>query len=100
MLIVLLGVQVIRRAGNYAVMRPVREMLYVVLSREEKYKAKNFIDTVVYRAGDAVSAWVYAAMRSAGLGLSGIAIIAVPLALLWAWVAFKLGRKQTQLANK
>ena len=98
-LMVILAVQVIRRAGNYAVMRPVREMLYVVLSREEKYKAKNFIDTVVYRAGDAVSAWVYAAMRSAGLTLSGIAIIAVPLALVWAWVAFKLGRKQTQLAN-
>jgi len=99
-LMILLVVQVIRRAGNYAVMRPVREMLYVVLNREEKYKAKNFIDTVVYRAGDAVSAWVYAGMRSAGMSLSGIAFIAVPLALLWAWVAFKLGRKQTQLANK
>lgn len=99
-LMVILAVQVIRRAGNYAIMRPVREMLYVVLSREEKYKAKNFIDTVIYRAGDAVSAWVYTAMRSAGLTLSGIAIIAVPLALLWAWVAFKLGRKQTQLAKQ
>lgn len=98
-LIVLLAVQVIRRAGNYAVMRPVREMLYVVLSREEKYKAKNFIDTVVYRAGDAISAWVYAAMRSAGLGLSGIAMVAVPIALAWAWIAYKLGRKQTQLAH-
>jgi len=99
-LIVLLAVQVIRRAGNYAVMRPVREMLYVVLTREEKYKAKNIIDTVVYRGGDAVSAWIYTGMRSAGVSLSGIAFIAVPLALLWAWIAFRLGRKQTQLANK
>ena len=99
-LMVLLAVQVIRRAGNYAVMRPVREMLYVVLNREEKYKAKNIIDTVVYRGGDAVSAWVYAGMRSAGISLSGIAMIAVPLALLWAAIAFKLGRKQTQLAKK
>jgi len=99
-LMVLLIVQVIRRAGNYAVMRPVREMLYVVLNREEKYKAKNVIDTVVYRGGDAVSAWIYTGMRSAGISLSGIAFIAVPLALLWAWIAFRLGRKQTQLANK
>lgn len=98
-LVVLLAVQVIRRAGNYAVMRPAREMLYVVLSREEKYKAKNFIDTVVYRTGDAVSAWVYAGMRSVGLNLAGIALIAVPLALIWAWVAFGLGRKQAKLAE-
>ena len=97
---VLLVVQVIRRAGNYAVMRPVREMLYVVLSREEKYKAKNVIDTVVYRAGDAVSAWLYAGMRSLGIGLSGIALIAVPLALLWAWLSFKLGRQQTRIAER
>ncbi|MFK5947768.1 MAG: MFS transporter [Methylococcales bacterium] len=99
-LTVLLAVQIIRRAGNYAVMRPVREMLYVVLSREEKYKAKNVIDTVVYRAGDAVSAWVYTGMRSLGMGVSGIALIAVPLAILWAWIAFGLGRQQTKLADK
>ncbi len=99
-LAVLLAVQVIRRAGNYAVMRPAREMLYVVLSREQKYKAKNVIDTVVYRAGDAVSAWLYAGMRSAGMSLSSIAVIAVPLALLWAWIAFGLGRRQTKIAEE
>lgn len=98
-LVVLLVVQVVRRAGNYAVMRPAREMLYVVLKREEKYKAKNFIDTVVYRSGDAISAWVYAGMRSLGMSLSAIALIAVPLALVWAWVAFGLGRKQTRIAE-
>jgi len=96
-LAVLLVVQVIRRAGNYAVMRPAREMLYVVLRREEKYKAKNFIDTVVYRTGDAISAWVYAGMRSIGMSLSGIAMIAVPLALVWAWIAYDLGRKQERM---
>ena len=99
-LIVLLAVQVIRRGGNYAIMRPTREMLYVVLSREEKYKAKNFIDTVVYRAGDAISAWVYAGMRSLGMTLSNIAVVAVPLALLWAVVAFSLGKQQARLADK
>ncbi|MDF1529592.1 MAG: MFS transporter [Sedimenticola sp.] len=90
----LIIVQVIRRAGNYAIMRPAREMLYVVLSKKEKYKAKNVIDTVVYRTGDAVSAWIYSGMRTLGISLSGIAFIAVPLALVWAWVAYKLGREQ------
>ena len=91
--------QVLRRAGNYAIMRPAREMLYVVLARDEKYKAKNFIDTVVYRGGDAVSSWVYTAMRSFGLGLATIAWIAVPLSLLWAGLAWKLGRTQNLLAQ-
>ena len=97
-LAVLVVVQVIRRAGNYAVMRPAREMLYVVLGREEKYKAKNFIDTVVYRAGDALSAWVYAGLRAAGFGLGGIAWLAVPLAAAWAWLAYTLGRRQAVIA--
>jgi AAA family ATP:ADP antiporter len=75
-------------------------MLYVVLNREEKYKAKNFIDTTVYRTGDAVSAWIYAGMRSVGMSLSTIALIAVPLAFLWAGIAFGLGRQQTRIADK
>ncbi len=95
----LITVQIMRRAGNYAIMRPAREMLYVVLSREEKYKAKNFIDTVVYRGGDAVSSWIYAGFKAAGLSLSSIAWIAVPLSLVWAWIAYRLGRRQTILAN-
>lgn len=93
-------VQVARRAGNYAIMRPGREMLYTVLAREEKYKAKNFIDTAVYRGGDAVSAWVYNGLRSLGLGLSQIAYIAVPIALAWAWIAFRLGRRRALIAAK
>ncbi|PLX63379.1 NTP/NDP exchange transporter [Sedimenticola selenatireducens] len=98
-LTVLLVVQVIRRAGNYAIMRPAREMLYVVLTMEEKYKAKNLIDTVVYRTGDAVSAWIYAGMRGLGMNLAGIAMIAIPLALVWAGIAFSLGRQQVKLAE-
>jgi AAA family ATP:ADP antiporter len=99
-LVVLVVVQVLRRAGEYAITRPAREMLYVVLAREEKYKAKNFIDTVVYRGGDAVSSWAYAGLRALGLGLGAIAFIAVPLALVWAWVAFKIGRRQEALAAR
>ena len=97
-LAVLIGLQVTRRAGNYAIMRPAREMLYVVLGREEKYKAKNFIDTVVYRGGDAVSAWIYAGFKALGLGLSAIAFIAAFLSLVWAGLAFRLGQRQAELA--
>ena len=97
-LVILVIVQVIRRAGNYAIMRPAREMLYVVLDRESKYKAKNFNDTVVYRGGDAVAAWLYAGLRGLGLSLSHLALIAAPLAAIWAVVAYRLGKQQAQLA--
>jgi AAA family ATP:ADP antiporter len=97
-LAVIVAVQVLRRAGEYAITRPAREMLYVVLGREEKYKAKNFIDTVVYRGGDAVSAWAYAGLRAMGLGLGAIAFVAVPVSGLWAWLAYRLGRRQDALA--
>lgn len=95
-LAVFVVVQVLRRAGNYALMKPAREMLYVVLGREEKYKAKNFIDTAVYRSGDAVSAWVFAGMRGLGLTLAQTALVAVPLAAAWGWVAYRLGKKHDQ----
>ena len=98
-LAVLIIVQVFRRAGNYSIMRPAREMLYVVLEREEKYKAKNFIDTVVYRGGDAMSAWIYDGMRSIGLSLGQIAFIAAPLAAVWALVAYRLGVQREKIAE-
>ena len=98
-LAVLITVQVFRRAGNYSIMRPAREMLYVVLEREEKYKAKNFIDTVVYRGGDAVSAWIYDGMRSIGLSLGQIAFIAAPIAAVWALVAYRLGVQREKIAE-
>ncbi|HYG68132.1 MAG TPA: MFS transporter [Anaeromyxobacteraceae bacterium] len=97
---VIVVVQVLRRAGDYAITRPARELLYVVLGRDEKYKAKNFIDTAVYRAGDAVSAWAYAGLRALGLGLGGIAFLAVPLAALWTWLSYRLGRRQEALAGQ
>ena len=97
---VIITIQIFRRAGNYAIMRPAREMLYVVLGREEKYKAKNFIDTVVYRGGDAVSAWVYDGMRGIGLNLGQIALLAAPIAAIWALVAYRLGIQREQIAAK
>ena len=96
---VIMAVQVIRRSGNYSITRPLREMLYVVLSNREKYKAKNFIDTAIYRGGDMASAWIYSGL-SIGLGysLSTIALIAVPISGLWAYIAYKLGKTQARLA--
>ncbi len=94
---ILVGFQIIRRAGNYAITRPAREILFTVVGREVKYKAKNVIDTLVYRGGDAISGWVFVGLKALGLGLSGIAIIAVPLALAWMTIGLLLGKKQEQL---
>lgn len=99
-LAVLVTVQVLRRAGNYAIMKPSREMLFVVIGREEKYKAKNVIDTVIYRSGDVVSAWAYTGLQALGLGLSAIAFLAVPLTGLWAFICYRLGRTQESRAEK
>ncbi len=88
--------QVLRRAGEYAVARPSREVLYTVLSREDKYKAKHFIDTFVYRGGDQVGAWSMALMTTLGLGVAGTAYVAAPLAALWLVIAILLGRRHAQ----
>lgn len=91
--------QVLRRAGEYAVARPAREVLYTVLSREDKYKAKHFIDTFVYRGGDQVGAWSMRGMAALGLGLAGTAFVAAPLAAAWLGIALWLGRRQATLAR-
>ncbi|QKT04429.1 MFS transporter [Ectothiorhodospiraceae bacterium 2226] len=98
-LVTILAVQILRRAGNFAIARPAREMLFTVVSREEKYKAKSVIDTVVYRGGDAVSGWAFAGLMALGLGLGGIALVAVPLAALWLGVGLWLGRRQEALGG-
>lgn len=98
-LAMLLIVQILRRAGNYAITRPAREMLFTVLTREEKYKSKNFIDTVVYRGGDAVAGWLFAGLMALGLGLSGIAVVAVPIAGAWVVIALWLGRRHGRLRS-
>jgi AAA family ATP:ADP antiporter len=89
--------QVLRRSSNYALARPAREVLYTVLPREDKFKAKNFIDTFVYRGGDQIGAWSWAFLGWAGVGVAGLSFVAVPLALLWAVVAVWLGRKQQDM---
>ncbi len=98
-LAVLLVFQVARRAADYAIARPAREMLFTVLSRNAKYKSKNFIDTVVFRGGDAASGWAYAGLKALGLGLQGLAFAAVPLLLVWLIVGVLLGRAYARLGG-
>jgi len=98
-LAVLIAFQILRRAADYAIARPAREMLFTVLKREEKYKSKNFIDTVVFRGGDAASGWVYYALKSLGLSLAGLAAAAIPGAILWLAVGVWLGRQHARLRN-
>jgi AAA family ATP:ADP antiporter len=98
-LAVLAGFQVLRRAGEYAITRPARELLYTVVDRETKYKAKNALDTVVYRGGDALAGWLFTGLKALGAGLTLIAVIAVPLALVWAVVAYWLGHRQAALSH-
>jgi len=96
---VLVVVQVARRVSNFSLARPTREVLFTVISREDKYKAKSFIDTVVYRAGDQVGSWAYALMGFLGLGMAGISMVAVPLSMIWLASSFWLGRRQERLAR-
>jgi AAA family ATP:ADP antiporter len=94
----LVVVQVIYRAGRYGLTKPAREVLFTVVSREEKYKSKAFIDAAVYRGGDLVSGWVYAGAAAIGLTLGSIALLAAPMAAIWAVVAISLGRRGEALA--
>ncbi len=68
-----------------------------MVGREEKYKSKNFIETVVYRGGDAVSGWVFAGLQGAGLGLSAISFVAALIAAVWLVTGWGLGKKQETL---
>jgi ATP:ADP antiporter, AAA family len=97
---VLVAYQVLRRAGNFAFARPTREVLFTVVPREDKYKAKSFIDTVVYRLGDQVGAWSYAGLGIMGFGISGIALVAVPVSCAWLVNGWWLGRTQEKIVRE
>jgi AAA family ATP:ADP antiporter len=91
---------VLRRAGNFAFAQPSRNVLFTVVSREDKYKAKAVIDTIVYRLGDQVGIWSSGLLTWLSFGLSGIAWAAVPLSLIWAINAWWLGRRQEAQAPR
>ena len=93
-LLVLIGLQIVRRAGNYAITKPGREMLFTGVSRDTRYKTKPVIDIVVYRGGDVVAGWTYTALaQGIGLGLGAIALAAAAIAVAWALVGVFLGNR-------
>lgn len=96
--LVVASLAILRRAGNFALNNPSMEILFTVIPREDKYKAKNFIETFVYRAGDQVGAWGFAGLAAIGLSMSGIAYAAVPIAAVWLFLGVWLGREQGRRA--
>jgi AAA family ATP:ADP antiporter len=99
-LLILAAVQVVRRAGHYAVERPAQNLLYTAVGLEEKYKAKGFIDTVVYRGGDATAAALFGGLAAAGLGLAGLALAVLPLTAVAWHVAGRLAARHGQLEEQ
>lgn len=87
------------RAVQRAIARPARETLYTVVRREDKYKSKVFIDTFVYRGGDAIGAVAEGALGRLGMGLTALAGAVLPLALVWGALGIWLGRSQRRLAR-
>lgn len=96
-LAVLVAFGILRRAGEFAIAKPTRETLFTVVTQEEKYQAKNVIDTVVHRGGDMASSWISSALQSAGLSIGESAFAAVPIAGLWLANGFYLGRRHEAL---
>lgn len=90
-LLVLAGIQVIRRVAEYALAKPTREMLFTAVDQESKYKAKNVIDTVVYRFGDLSSAWIGSFILP--FGVTGLAIFGAVVSAIWFPIAWQLGRR-------
>jgi ATP:ADP antiporter, AAA family len=98
MLMVVFAVQVLQRWMNFAIANPARHVFFTVVDREEKYKAKNLIDVVVYRGSDALYAWVYESLQALGLKLGAIALVAWPVVVGWLILSLVLGRVQERRA--
>ncbi len=98
-LAVVIAFQALQRTANFAVSNPAREVLFTVLDREAKYKAKNVIDIVVFRGADAVTGWLFSLLRGAGLELATISIATVPVCMAWLVLALALGRTQESRAG-
>ena len=98
-LLVVIAFQAAQRTANFALSNPAREVLFTVLAREEKYKAKNVIDIVVFRGADAASGWLYATLRASGIENPAIALATVPVAAAWFALALALGRAQERRAR-
>jgi ATP:ADP antiporter, AAA family len=93
------GLRVAQRSLAYGLSQPALHVLYTVVDREQKYKSKAFIDTIVYRSGDMLGAWAVAALLATGLGPALAAVTAIPLGVVWLLVALFVGRRHQKLAG-
>lgn len=96
---ILIVFQSVRRALNYGLFKPAREMLFTLIPTEQKYKAKSFLDTFIYRSGDAIGALTQKGLIALQLGAGSIALLVVPIAAIWSVLALFLGI-QASLINK
>lgn len=87
----LVAVQVTTRIATHGLTRPARELLFTVVARDDKYRAKNAIDTFVFRLGDTGFAWAYRGLVSAHAGGAAVLAASIPLALVWLSLALVLG---------
>ena len=99
-LMVVAVLTVVRRALGFGFTKPSTDMLYSVVTPEEKYKAKNFIDTAIYRGGDVVGTWTIRLMSILGLGIAGISLLMLPFAVISAVIALWLGREYNRRAKE
>jgi AAA family ATP:ADP antiporter len=99
-LLLVIGFQALQRTANFAISNPAREVLFTVVDREEKYKAKYLIDGVVFRGGDALFGWIFNLLRNAGAELAAIAAATAPIALGWLALALTLGKAQERRARQ
>ncbi len=97
-LMLVIAFQALQRTANFSVSNPAREVLFTVVDREEKYKAKYLVDGVVFRGGDALSGWLFNTLRAAGLELSALSLAAIPVAAAWIAVSLFLGRAHERRA--
>jgi ATP:ADP antiporter, AAA family len=98
-LVVFVLFTIVRRVGEYALAKPAREILFTVVSREEKYKAKNFIDTAISRGGDATTGWIVSGVKALGATAGQMIWVLVPLSLLWCWIGWSLARQKEKLTR-
>lgn len=99
-LLMIQSLQVVRRVAQYAIARPSREICFTVVEQRGRYKAKNVIDTVIYRFGDVSSAWMQAGLRSIGYGLGGAVAVGVGASVVWGAAAAYLGRSYEKLRRQ
>jgi AAA family ATP:ADP antiporter len=99
-LLMIQALQAVRRVAQYAIARPSREICFTVVDQSGRYKAKNVIDSVIYRFGDVSSAWLQAGLRSMGYGLNGAIVIGVGASFLWGAIAVLLGRRYEKIRRR